>query len=250
MEVSYWGVGLSSLVVVAVIAIARYLRLGITLELANVSVRVFFQLLLMGYVLTYVLNAEHPLVIFFILVGMVVYGAYTVSRRESMVRRAFWITFISISAGIFLTLGIILLGQVIELKAYTIIPVVSMIISNSMNGVNVMMDRLKGEIRSQKQQIEAALCLGASAKEATEELVRTAIRASFIPTLNRALTVGIVTLPGSMSGMIFAGINPLAAVKYQMLIEYVIIGSAAISIFCSAFLSYREFFTKELQLRE
>lgn len=250
MNLTYSSVGISIIIVIVAILIATYLKLGISREISIVSVRVFFQLLIMGYVLVYILQSEHILIVTLVLVGMALYGAFTSSKREKSIPQAFRISFISIFLGIFFTLGIVLAFGVIQIKAQYIIPIASMIIGSCMNATSLLMNRLKSEIRAQKQQIEAALCLGASSKQASELSLKTAIRASLIPSINRAATVGIVTLPGSMSGMIFAGISPIAAVKYQMLIEYVAIGSVAISVFCSAFFTYRQFFTKYHQLRD
>lgn len=226
------------------------LKLGMTKEISFASVRIFIQLLLMGYVLTAILQTDELWVVLIVLMGMTLFGAYTASKREKTIPYIFPIAFLSIFAGMFFTLGIILVFGVVDLKAQHMIPIASMIIGNSMNTVSLMTERLKGELRKGKPQIEAALCLGASSKQAADEHLRIAIRASLIPSVNRAATVGIVTLPGSMSGMIFAGISPLEAVKYQMLIEYVLIGSVAISVLLCGLLTYRRFFTKHHQLRE
>jgi putative ABC transport system permease protein len=249
MDLSYSSIGLSLIIVLMTLGIVYFLKLGMVREISIASVRIFLQLLIMGYVLSAILQTEHLLVVFLVLIGMALFGAYTAGRREKTIDGTFYIALVSILSGILGTLGIILVFGVVELKAQHVIPIASMIIGNGMNTISLMTDRLKAEMQKHKQQIEAALCLGASSRQAAEMPLRAAIKASLIPSVNRATTVGIVTLPGSMSGMIFAGIDPLSAVKYQMLIEYVLIGSVAITVMCSALLTYKRLFTKHHQLK-
>lgn len=250
MNLSYADIGISAVLILIAIGISYFQKSGLEKEMSVASIRIFFQLLIMGYVLTYILKSNHVLIVLLVLIGMVFFGAYTVSSRERTIQHSLRISFISILVGVLLTIGIILLTGTIEVKSQYVIPVASMIISNSMNAASLAMNRLKGEIRAQKQQIEAALCLGASPKKAVENPLKATFKTSLIPSVNRAMTVGIVSLPGSMSGMIFAGISPIQAVKYQMLVEYVVIGSATITVFCTTFLTYREFFTEHDQLKE
>lgn len=249
MNLTYSGIALSVVLIFVAVGLSYYYRLGIGKELSFTSVRVFLQLIAMGYVLKYILQTEHPLIVLLILSGMVLFGAYTASSREKAIESSFSISFVSIFLGVMLTIGIILAAGIIELKAQYLIPIASMIISNCMNTTSLALNRIKGEFRSHREQIEAALCLGAVPKQAAEPMLKATIKASLIPSMNRAKTVGIVTLPGSMSGMIFAGVSPIQAVKYQILVEYVVIGSVSISVFAASILTYQKFFTKQQQLK-
>ncbi|GGI15491.1 ABC transporter permease [Gottfriedia solisilvae] len=239
------GVSLTFLLIVIAIGLSYYQKLGVEKELGISSVRTVIQLMIMGYVLEYVLSIEHFLVVILILFCMTLFGAYTSSKRSFQIEGVFFISFISILLGVTISLGVVLVANSIALKAQYVIPISSMIISTSMNANSLALTRLRAEIISNRHQIEAALCLGATTKQASNSVIKSSIKAALIPSIDRAKTVGIVTLPGSMTGMIFAGISPLYAIKYQLLIECILIGSIAISVFCSTLLSYRKFFTTD-----
>ncbi len=185
----------------------------------------------MGYVLEYVLSIEHFLVVILILFCMILFEAYTSSKRSFQIEGVFFISFISILLGVAISLGVVLVANSIALKAQYVIPISSMIISTSMNANSLALTRFRDEIIANRHQIEAALCLGATTKQASNTVIKSSIKAALIPSIDRAKRVGIVTLPGSMTGMIFAGITPLYAIKYQLLIECILIGSIAISVF-------------------
>jgi len=91
--------------------------------------------------------------------------------------------------------------------------------------------------------------LGASAKRASTALVRDSIRAAMIPTVDAAKTVGLVSLPGMMSGLIFAGIDPVKAIKYQIMVTFMLLGTASLSTIIAGYLAARRFYTARVQLK-
>ncbi|MGG0175648.1 ABC transporter permease [Gottfriedia acidiceleris] len=243
------GVSLTFLLIIIAIALSYYQKLGVEKDIGISSVRTVIQLMIMGYVLEFILQIEHFLIVIIILFCMILFGAYTSSKRSQQIEGAFFISFISILLGVMISLGVVLVANKIALKAQYVVPISSMIISTSMNANSLALTRLRAEIQASKNQIEAALCLGATTKQASNNVIKNSIKAALIPSIDRAKTVGIVTLPGSMTGMIFAGISPLYAIKYQLLIECILIGAIAISVFSSTLLSYRKFFTKDDSLK-
>lgn len=241
-------VGLASLLVVLAIGLSYYERLGVEQDLIVATARSFVQLMAVGYVLNALLAVDRISYVLLMIAAMILVGAYTASEREKKLPGAFWIATVAIGLGVFLTLGLVLLLHIAELKARYIIPIASMIIQQAMSGITLAFNRMRGEFRAQRAQVEAALALGATAREAAEVPLKTSIRAAMIPGIQRAKTVGLVSLPGSMTGMILAGVSPFDAVKYQALIEYIVIGSSAITGFVAGLLAYRRFFTTEHQL--
>ncbi len=92
------------------------------------------------------------------------------------------------------------------------------------------------------------LSLGATPKIASMAIIRDSIKSSLIPTVDAAKTVGIVSLPGMMSGLIFAGVDPLQAVKYQIMVTFMLMATASISTIIACYLTYKKFFNQRHQL--
>jgi putative ABC transport system permease protein len=113
----------------------------------------------------------------------------------------------------------------------------------------LVMTRLRDDLKLQRAQIEAALALGATSQQATRRQIRRALATGMTPIIDNAKTVGLISLPGAMTGMILAGASPLEAVQLQIIVMYMLIGAAAFSGLISAFLTYPRFFTRVHQLQ-
>jgi len=129
-----------------------------------------------------------------------------------------------------------------------LIPLAGMIIGNSMTGASLAAERLADEIRGRRDEIEAALCLGATARRACQPAVSRAFHAALIPSINAMAAMGIVFLPGMMTGQILSGTEPMIAVKYQIAIMCVITGSVAMTSFMILQQGYRCYFSEFEQL--
>jgi putative ABC transport system permease protein len=104
-----------------------------------------------------------------------------------------------------------------------------MVIGNSMSALSICIERLFSQMRQQRDVIEMKLCLGANYKEASGEIFRNAVSAGMIPSINAMMGVGLVFLPGMMSGQILAGTDPLIAIRYQIVVMFMLVGSTAMS---------------------
>jgi putative ABC transport system permease protein len=131
-----------------------------------------------------------------------------------------------------------------------LIPLAGMVIGNSMTGASLAVERLNAEFRERREEIETALCLGSTVQLAAEPAVSSAFRAALIPSVNAMAAMGLVFLPGMMTGQILSGTEPLIAVKYQIAIMCVITGSVALTTFLILRLGYRSYFTSYQSLRE
>jgi putative ABC transport system permease protein len=118
-----------------------------------------------------------------------------------------------------------------------------------MNAIAVALDRLFAGLRQRRREVETLLALGATGPEAAQELVRDAVRAGLLPTLSTMLTVGVVSLPGMMTGQILAGADPALAIRYQIMIYLVILVSTATGAMLATLLAARRCFTAAAQLR-
>lgn len=124
-----------------------------------------------------------------------------------------------------------------------------MIIWNSMTGIALGANKLFSSFEDKRIEIENSLMLGASPAAAAKEIVNSAFDTAILPTMNNMLTMGIVSLPGMMTGQILSGTFPITAIKYQIGIMLAILGSTAVSTVIFVTLGYRTFFTKDSRLR-
>jgi putative ABC transport system permease protein len=130
-----------------------------------------------------------------------------------------------------------------------VIPLLGMILGNTLNGDTLGLTGLTDSLALKREQIEALLALGATRWEASRETVRQAVRTGMIPMINSMMVVGLVSLPGMMTGQMLSGVAPLEAVKYQIVIMFLIASATALGVFSVVLLSYRRLFNAHHQFR-
>lgn len=181
--------------------------------------RMLIQLILIGYVLTYIFESKTPYLVVFILSVMLI-AASMISLRPVQKRQKslYLYAFISIAIGGIFTLIIVTTG-VLDLSFWfeprILVPLAGMIFANSMNAVSIAAERFESEMGRQVGYTDARA---------------TSYKAALIPIINALFAVGLVSLPGMMTGQILSGIDPLIAVRYQMMVMLMILGSAGISV--------------------
>ena len=128
------------------------------------------------------------------------------------------------------------------------IPIAGMLVGNSMTGISLGVKTLIEGMTTQKALVEEALILGATPKSATKHIIDSTFDAAIMPTINSMIGMGIVFLPGMMTGQILSGISPITAIAYQIAIMLGILGAVALSTILMLHLGYRTFFNREAQL--
>jgi len=240
---------LASLTLVLLAAlISRWQSLDLEKQMLVAVVRAFIQLTLIGFALTYIFDANNPLLILLILSVMTLIAGHTSGGRAAGVPHARQVALLSISIGAALTLGLLVGLQVFSFSAQQIIPIAGMVIGNSMNVCSLVMRRIRDEMNGRQLEIETALALGATQRQAADPYLKTALHSGMVPIVDSTKTVGLIQLPGAMTGMILAGAAPLAAVQLQMIVMYMLIGAAAFTGLAATFFTYRQFFTPSHQL--
>lgn len=240
---------LASLVlVILAILISRWQALDLEKQMLLAVFRAFVQLTLIGFALTYVFAVDSPLVILLILSVMVLIAGYTSGKRAQGVPHARAVALASIFLGAALTLGLLVGLGVFKFTAQQLIPIAGMVIGNAMNVCSLVMQRIREEINGRSLEIETALALGATRRQAANRYLKIALQSGMLPIVDSTKTVGLIQLPGAMTGMILAGAAPLEAVQLQMIVMYMLIGAAAFTGLAATFLSYRQFFTADHQL--
>lgn len=227
--------------------ISSFLKLGLLKSLLWGALRSFLQLTLVGYVLTYLFKINNLwLILFVILIMSYIASRTAVKRTPNVPDFPSLLAFASLLASTFLVGAIVTLLIISPQPWYSariVIPIFGMILGNSMNGIAVSLDRLYSESRAAAPQIEALLTFGATPWEAIRDSVREALRAGMTPTINSLMVVGLVSLPGMMTGQILGGADPREAVRYQVVVMLMIAAAVAIGCLILIGLSYKKMFT-------
>ncbi len=240
---------LGALVLVALaIAISRWQKVGLEKDMLVAVVRAFIQLIAIGYALDLIFSAQGSFWILLVVGIMIAIAGYTAGQRGRGVPNSQQVAMASVSLGAVLTLGLLIALQVFPFEPRFIIPIAGMIVGNSMTVTGLVMARLRDDLKLQRPQIEAALALGATRRQATTRQLRRALTTGMTPIIDNTKTVGLISLPGAMTGMILAGASPLEAVQLQIIVMYMLVGAAAFGGLTATFLTYRQFFTAAHQL--
>lgn len=242
-------VGLALVLVVIAIVVSRYWKLNLTKDMSLGTVRSFIQLVAVGYALEFIFNIDSWWLIVLTVLVMMTTGAYTSIERVKKLGRTFPIAWLAIASGSIVTISVMLLVDIIPFTARYVIPLGGMIISNSMNASALAMARLTSDLRGNTLAIETSLALGKPWREASRGFQRDAATTGMTSTLNFMKTVGIVALPGAMTGMILGGADPLEAVLLQIIVAYMLLSATTITSIVAVELTVRRFFTPHHQLR-
>ena len=247
---SWWGVVASVLLVVAAVLVSLREQLGLAREIVVSAVRAVVQLAAVGALLG-VLFAHTGLAGSLLwVVGMVVIGAQVAGRRGRGLPRASLVAGAAIAVGVTGTLGLLVLAQVIDTAPRVVVPVGGMVVSAATRGTSVVLLRLVDEMTTGRRQIEARLALGLPGSRAFAPHRRLALRTALVTDIDAVKTVGLISLPGAMTGLLLAGVNPFTAIRYQVVVMYMLLGAVAVSASVAAALGTRQVFDDAQRLYE
>ncbi|MBF0276618.1 MAG: iron export ABC transporter permease subunit FetB [SAR324 cluster bacterium] len=247
-----WQVAAAAALILINILLSIALKLKLEKQLGIASIRMVLQLLLVGFILEWIFTLEN----FIWILGMALLMASVasisaVNRTRRKFSAIYWNSFFSIISASFLITGIALSG-IIQVDPWYhpqyLIPVLGMVLGNTLNGISLTLDRFMEDLSSRRNQIESLLALGATRWEAAHESMKESARAGMIPTINSMMVMGIVSLPGMMTGQILAGANPMNAIYYQIMILFVIAAASALGIIVVILLTFRSLFNSRHQL--
>ncbi|MFC0142138.1 iron efflux ABC transporter permease subunit FetB [Erwinia mallotivora] len=241
---------LSLLLVVVALLVSGKEKLGLEKDIIWSVARAVVQLVVVGYVLKTIFDLNNALLTVLMVLFICVNAAINARKRSRNIDHAFILSFVAVTLSTTLTLTILLVSGAIEFVPMQVIPVSGMIAGNAMVAVGLCYSNLNQRFADNRQKIMEMLSLGASVRVASGTLVRDSIRAAMIPTVDAAKTVGLVSLPGMMSGLIFAGIDPVKAIKYQIMVTFMLLGTASFSTIIAGYLASRRFFTARAQLKQ
>ena len=227
-------------------------KLNLGRDLTIGTLRTFVQLLLMGYVLKIVFQVQISWLTLGVYGLMITAAAQIIRGRVGEKSVPYLLPmYFSMLISYFLV-GYMVTGVIISASPWWLpqyfLPLGGMIIGNSMNALALALERLFADLRDRRDHVEMKLSLGANYREASEDMVRRAIKAGMIPSINSLMGVGLVFIPGMMTGQIVAGADPVAAVRYQIVVMLMLVASTTISTLIVVLLTRRRCFGEAQQL--
>lgn len=237
------------LFVIGTMIVSIWQKLGLEKDIAIGTIRSAVQLLAVGYVLQFIFQTDHIIFVILIVIFMISIASWNAAKRGKGLPGVFWRIALAISASELMMMGVLLILRIIKATPQYIIPLSGMTIGSAMIVSGLFINHLKHETGQNKGEIETLLSLGATAQQAMQKVRARAVKFSMIPTIDGMKTVGLVQLPGMMTGMIIAGADPVIAVRYQILIVFSFTASAAVTSILLSVLIYPLFFTADLRLK-
>ncbi len=227
-------------------AIALWMQLGVTKDLAIAAARTYVQLLLLGLVLRWAFAADRWWWVIGILAIMTVAAARIILKRAPDAPSGLFLAAVTSMAVTGITVTFAVTGLVIGAEPWYspryVIPIAGMVLGNSMTGIALSLERVFADLDARAGEIRAMTALGASPWEAAHPSVRAALRAGLIPAINSMAAAGIVFIPGMMTGQILAGADPLEATKYQIVVMLMVAAAEIVGAALAVLMSYRRRF--------
>jgi len=250
-----FDLSLAALLVLALAALSWRMRLGLSKDLLIAAVRTVVQLLLIGLVLKALFaNVDLLWVAGISLVMLLAAGREVMARQQR--RFSGWWGFGMGTGAMFISsfaITVLALTTIISTDPWYdpqyAVPLLGMLLGNTMSGIALALDRLTATAWQQRAVIEQRLMLGASRIEAIAEIRRDAMRSGMMPIINAMAVAGLVSLPGMMTGQILAGSPPLEAVKYQILIMFLITAGSGFGVTTALWLASKRLFDERHRLR-
>ncbi len=250
IEISVGEVAASSALIAVAIAVSVWKRTELEGDIAVAAIRSMIQLIAIGYVIQAIFDEDSLLLVIGLLAVMVGFGSFTARARAKRVPGALAPIAIALALSGTVTLGLVLALGIFEAEPRYLVPVGGMVIGNSMTAAAVGLNRLGDEMTDRAREIEATLALGATATLAARPSIRRALRSGTIALVDSTKTTGLIFFPGTMTGMLLAGADPIDAVRLQLVLLWTLLGAVALSTLVATTLAYRNFFTRAHQLRE
>ncbi|MCP5036480.1 MAG: ABC transporter permease [Rhodobacteraceae bacterium] len=236
ISLDWFDLTLAALFLVLNAALSIWLRLGLARQLIIAAARMVVQLLLVGLVLKWVFGAVSLWLTGALMLVMLGFATREVRARQERPLAGIWGW--SIGAGVMATVGLMvtIFGLTFAIQPEPLwspryaLPLLGMILGNTMTGVALGLDTFLGALLREKAGVEARLLLGHTRMAAMRPQLRRAVRTGFTPIINAMAAIGVVSLPGMMTGQILSGIDPQEAVKYQLLIMFLLGGATGLGV--------------------
>ncbi len=236
-------------------ALSLALGLGLVRVMAIATVRMVVQLVLMGLVLKALFDLASPLLTAGTALVMMLFAGREVMARQRRRLTGWWAYGLGTTTMVFAGTLVTIFALTTQIRpepwyeARIALPILGMILGNAMTGIALGLERLTSGAVDRRPAIEARLALGHTRTEAFGGIVRDAVRAGLIPTINSMSAIGLVFIPGMMTGQILSGVPPMEAVKYQLLVMFLIAGGTAFGVTTAVLIGARRLSDSRHRLR-
>jgi len=243
IALDYWDLALAASLLAINAGLSLAFQLGLARRLLVAALRMVVQLTLVGLVLKALFAAASPWLTIGVALIMVGFAGREAMARQDRTFTGYWSYGIGTSSMCIAALVVTLFAVTTQFETRSwfdpryAIPLLGMILGNTMNGVSLCLERLLTSAHRERVAIEGRLALGHDARTALSSISRQAMKAGMIPTVNAMSATGLVSLPGMMTGQILAGVEPTDAVKYQILVMFLIAGGTALGVFATVMLA-------------
>ncbi len=249
IAIGWWELALATGFVMVVAVISWRLALGLEKDLAIATLRTYLQLLALGFVLRWVFANQTWWLVMMLLGVMTLAAAAIIVRRSPDAPKGILTSSFFSMALTGLTVTFSVTGLIVHVQpwyhAQYVIPIAGMVLGNSMTGIALALERVFADMDSRCDELLALTALGATPWETASGSIRTALRAGMIPTINSMAAVGIVFIPGMMTGQILAGVDPLEATGYQIVVMLMVAAATALGSVLAVLLTYRRRFSAD-----
>ncbi len=253
IALAWTDVAVAACLILVTGAISLSLRLGMEKRLAWAALRTVVQLFLIGYVLRWVFDLDRVgLVLLAVLVMIVAASRAAVKRPARTFQGVTWRAFITlVTTGLLTTVFVTAVVVRVDpwYRAQYLIPLLGMVLGNGLTGISLCLDHLLEVLAERRAEVEMELAHGATKWEAAQRPLAEAVRRGMIPIINSMMVVGLVSLPGMMTGQILAGADPVEAVKYQVVVMFMIAAATSLGCVVIALLTYHRLFDPAHRLR-
>jgi putative ABC transport system permease protein len=247
--IGWGGLALSLILVGVAVGLSLWQGLRLEREMVWATVRAFVQLLAVGYLLVFIIDDDTPVAWAWAwVVVMLGVAALTVRRRAPEVPGITKLTLVATSGSALLSLFVVFGLGIYPVVGRAVVPIAGMMIGNSIGSIVVASRRILAELAERRDEVEARLALGQPWQQASKPFVRSALRTALTSQIESTKAVGLVFLPGAMTGLILAGADPADAVLVQAAIMYLILGCVATNAVVIGLGLTRKLFTADHRL--
>jgi putative ABC transport system permease protein len=253
IEIAPWQLALATIFILVSAGLSLLLSLGFVRSLLVATLRTYLQLWALGFALRWIFKVETAPLVLGVVAVMMLMAARTVLARVpqapagifSKVLNAVFLSGVTVTAAV----TALIIGVEPWYKARYVIPIAGMVIGNSMTGLALALERVFSDLGKRGDEINTLLALGATPREAALPSIRTALTAGLIPTINSMSAVGIVFIPGMMTGQILAGVDPPRAAAYQIVVMLMISAATTLGSVIAVLTSYGRAFDRDGRFR-
>lgn len=244
---TYGTLSLTLIFIFIPFVLSKSLKLGLEKDITIATIRSVVQLLAIGYVLHFIFETDSFVYILLMVLFMIIVATLNARKKGIGIPGIIAKIAVTLVTVELVTQGVLLGLGIVPATAQYIIPISGMMIGNAMVLSVLFLNRFRAELEANENEIELILSLGGTPKQAVHRHLMSAIKASMIPTIESQKTIGLVQLPGMMSGQIIGGADPIQAVQFQILIIFALLTCATLASVILGFLVYPTLFNERMQ---